>query len=90
MRSFDPVTARVPHRYTNEGAPIVTDSTPAPRSNDPANDGYEIRIAEEARREKQDEAREAGGAEDDKAHAGEEILDAIEDTIPGDSDNDGH
>ena len=64
----------------------MTDTTPAPRSNDPANDGYEIRNAEEARREKEEKARD----EDDKVHAGEELLDAIEDSIPGDSDNDGH
>jgi hypothetical protein len=36
----------------------VTDTTPAPRSNDPANDGYEIRLAEEARREKEEKARD--------------------------------
>jgi hypothetical protein len=64
----------------------VTDTTPGPRSNDPANDGYEIRNADEARREKEEKARD----EDDEVHAGEEILDAIEDSIPGDSDNDGH
>jgi hypothetical protein len=64
----------------------VTDTTPAPRSNDPANDGYEIRNAEEARREKEEKARD----KDDEVHAGEKLLDAIEDSIPGDSDNDGH
>lgn len=68
----------------------MTDTTPAPRSNDPANDGYEIHNAEEARQQKKDKAREAGEAEDDKAHVGDEILDSIEDAIPGDSDNDGH
>jgi hypothetical protein len=65
----------------------VTDTTPPPTSNDPANDGYELRNAAEARHEK----REAGRDVDDKAGmVGQEILDAIEDAIPGDSDNDGH
>jgi hypothetical protein len=64
----------------------VTDTTPGPRSNDPANDGYEIRLAEEARRDKEEKAHD----DDDKVHVGDELLDAIEDAIPGDSDNDGH
>jgi hypothetical protein len=42
----------------------VTDTTPPPRSNDPANDGYEIRNAEEAHRDA-----------DDKAHADDETSD---------------
>jgi hypothetical protein len=69
---------------------MATDSTPPPRSNDPANDGYEIRNADEAHRDAEDKAREAGRDKSDKTHVGEEILDKIEDAIPGDSDNDGH
>lgn len=65
----------------------MTDTTPTPRSNDPANDGYEIRNADEAHREAQAKARENG---DNKSHVGEEILDVVENAIPGDSDNDGH
>ena len=61
----------------------MTDTTPPPRSNDPANDGYEIRNADEARQD-------AKRKKDDKEHLGEEILDTIEDAIPGDSDHDGH
>jgi hypothetical protein len=42
----------------------VTDTTPSPVSNDPANDGYEIRNADEAHSDKErkaaDEARDAG------------------------------
>ena len=68
----------------------MTDTTPAPRSNDPANDGYEIRNAEEAHLEKERKAREAREDAADKAHVGEGILDAVEDAIPGDSDGDGH
>jgi hypothetical protein len=70
------------------------DSTPPPTSNDPANDGYEIRNAEEARRDAghdvEDEARKARRDVGDKSDIGEEVLDAIEDAIPGDSDGDGH
>ena len=70
----------------------MTDTTPPPRSNDPANDGYEIRNAEarhEAHLDK--EAREAERDVDQKARTvRERISDAVEDVIPGDSDNDGH
>jgi hypothetical protein len=69
---------------------MATDSTPPPRSNDPANDGYEIRNADEARHDAAEKAREAGRDVGDKSHVGEKILDEIEDAIPGDSDNDGH
>jgi hypothetical protein len=65
----------------------VTDSTPPPTSNDPANDGYELRNADEARHEKREAGRDVG---DKTGMVGQEILDAIEDAIPGDSDNDGH
>ncbi|MEP7112406.1 MAG: hypothetical protein ABI862_04005 [Ilumatobacteraceae bacterium] len=73
----------------------MTDTTPPPVSNDPANDGYEIRNAEEARRDAgrdvDDEAAEARRDVDDNARTvGQRISDAIEDVIPGDSDNDGH
>ncbi len=73
----------------------MTDSTPPPVSNDPANDGYEIENADEARRDRgrevDDEVREAGGDVGDKERTvGQRISDAIEDAIPGDSDNDGH
>jgi hypothetical protein len=78
----------------------VTDTTPPPTSNDPANDGYDIRktaedAAEEARRDAGDdvdeEARKARGDVDDKSRTiGQRISDAIEDVIPGDSDHDGH
>jgi hypothetical protein len=73
----------------------MTDSTPPPVSNDPANDGYEIENADEARRdagrEVDDEVREARrDIGDDEGTVGQRISDAIEDAIPGDSDNDGH
>jgi hypothetical protein len=73
----------------------VTDTTPPPTSNDPANDGYEVENADEARRDAgrdvDDEVRKAGHDVDDKApKVGQGILNAIEDAIPGDSDNDGH
>jgi ribosomal protein L13E len=73
---------------------IVTDTTPPPRSNDPANDGYELRYADEARRDAgsdaDDEVREAGLDVDKARTIRQRISDAIEDVIPGDSDNDGH
>jgi hypothetical protein len=69
---------------------MATDSTPPPTSNDPANDGYELRNADEARRDAEDKAREAGQDKGDKPNVVEKILDKIEDAIPGDSDNDGH
>ena len=73
----------------------MTDTTPPPRSNDPANDGYELRNADEARRDAgrdvDDEKREAARDVGDKARTvGQRISDAIEDAFPGDSDNDGH
>jgi hypothetical protein len=73
----------------------VSDTTPPPVSNDPANDGYEIENADEARRDAgrgfDDEVKEAARDLGDKAHAvGKRIKDAIEDVIPGDSDKDGH
>ena len=77
----------------------MTDTTPPPTSNDPANDGYDIRAneeaAEEARRDAgddvEDEARKARRDVDDKSRTiGQRISDVIEDVIPGDSDNDGH
>jgi hypothetical protein len=73
----------------------VTDTTPPPTSNDPANDGYDIKNAEEARRDAgkgvDDEVEEAGRDLGNKAHSvGKRIKDAIEDVIPGDSDKDGH
>jgi hypothetical protein len=73
----------------------MTDTTPPPVSNDPANDGYEIENAIDARRDAGrdvgDEVREAGRDVGDKARAvGKRVSDAIEDVIPGDSDNDGH
>lgn len=58
----------------------MTDTTPPPRSNDPANDGYDLEIDNDAGRDVSDEPRTVG----------ERISDAIEDAIPGDSDNDGH
>jgi hypothetical protein len=81
--------------FRNEERTMATDTTPPPRSNDPANDGYEIRIADEARRDAghdvDDEVREAGRDVDDKSRTvRERISDAIEDVIPGDSDKDGH
>lgn len=73
----------------------MTDTTPPPVSNDPANDGYDIKNAEDARRDAgkglDDEVREAVRDLGDKAHAvGKRIKDKIEDVIPGDSDKDGH
>ena len=73
----------------------MTDTTPPPTSNDPANDGYDIEYADEARRDAgrdvDDETREAGRDVDDKSRTiGKRISDAIEDAIPGDSHNDGH
>ncbi len=73
----------------------MTDTTPSPHSNDPANDGYDIEYAEEARRDAgrdvDDEVREADRDVDDKARTiGKRTSDAIEDAIPGDSDHDGH
>jgi hypothetical protein len=83
------ITVPDPRRST------VTDTTPPPVSNDPANDGYEIENADEARhdagRDFVDEVEEAARDLGDKAHAvGKRIKDAIEDVIPGDSDEDGH
>lgn len=66
----------------------MTDSTPQPRSNDAANDGYEIRNADESHRESEEKARDASEDPSDK-NVGEQILDTIEEAIPGDSDNDG-
>lgn len=73
----------------------MTDTTPSPVSNDPANDGYEIENADEARRDAgrkvDDEVREARRDVDAKERmVGQQISDAVEDAIPGDSDNDGH
>jgi hypothetical protein len=73
----------------------VTDTTPPPTSNDPANDGYDLENADEARRDAGrdvgDEVREAGRDVGDTSRTvGQRISDAIEDVIPGDSDNDGH
>jgi hypothetical protein len=75
----------------------MTDTTPPPRSNDPANDGYEVRNKNEAEAERDagrtaaDEAREAGRDVDEKArNIAHRVSDAIEDVIPGDSDHDGH
>jgi hypothetical protein len=71
----------------------VTDTTPAPRSNDPANDGYELDTDSnnDAGRNADDEVRQAGrDVGDDARNLGKRISDAIEDAIPGDSDNDGH
>lgn len=77
----------------------MSDTTPPPVSNDPANDGYDIRNAEEAAEEArrdagddvEDEARKARRDVDDKSRTiGQRISDAIEDAIPGDSDHDGH
>jgi hypothetical protein len=73
----------------------VTDTTPPKVSNDPANDGYAIRNADERRQQaacdRDDEDDEARGDAGDKApKVGEGILDGIEDAIPGDSDDDGH
>ena len=73
----------------------MSDTTPPPVSNDPANDGYEIEIDDEARRDAgrdfDDEAEEAARDLGDKADTvGKRIKDAIEDGIPGDSDKDGH
>ena len=73
---------------------MATDSTPPPTSNDPANDGYEIRNAQDrhdAGHDVDDIAREAKRDVDQKARTiGERLSDAIEDVIPGDSDHDGH
>jgi hypothetical protein len=74
---------------------IVTDTTPPPVSNDPANDGYEIRNKQDARsdagRDVDDEVDEARRDVDDTSRTIlERISDAIEDAIPGDSDHDGH
>ena len=72
----------------------MTDTTPPPVSNDPANDLYEVRNKEAARdagRDVGDEVREAGRDVGDKArNVGHRISDAVEDAIPGDSDHDGH
>jgi hypothetical protein len=73
----------------------MTDTTPPPVSNDPANDGYEIENANEARhdagRDVDDEVRESRRDVGDKERTvRQRISDAIEDAIPGDSDNDGH
>lgn len=69
----------------------MTDTTPPPVSNDPANDGYEIRNTEEDRRDADDEAEEAHRDVDEQGRTiGKRISDAIEDVIPGDSDKDGH
>ena len=73
----------------------MSDTTPPPVSNDPANDGYEIENTDEARRDAgrgfDDEVKEASRDLGDKAHdVGKRIKDKIEDVIPGDSDKDGH
>jgi hypothetical protein len=73
----------------------MSDSTPPPTSNDPANDGYDIEYADEARRDAgrdvDDEVDEAERDVDDKSRTlGQRISDAVEDVIPGDSDKDGH
>jgi hypothetical protein len=73
----------------------MTDTTPPPVSNDPANDGYELDDDNEATRDAGqsvgNEVREAGRDVDDRSrNIGQRISDAIEDAIPGDSDNDGH
>ena len=71
----------------------MTDTTPPARSNDPANDGYDIREEDEndAGRDVDDEVRDARRDVDDKSrNIGQRISDAIEDVIPGDSDKDGH
>jgi hypothetical protein len=73
----------------------MTDTTPSPVSNDPANDGYEIENADEANRdaghEVDNEGREPHRDGDDKERTvGQQISDTVEDAIPGDSDNDGH
>jgi hypothetical protein len=73
----------------------MTDTTPPPVSNDPANDGYELDDDNEATRDAGrsvgDEVREAGRDVGDRSRdIGQRISDAIEDAIPGDSDNDGH
>jgi hypothetical protein len=73
----------------------MTDTTPSPVSNDPANDGYEIENADEAHRDAgrkvDDEVREARRDVDAKERTvGQQISDTVEDAIPGDSDNDGH
>ncbi len=71
---------------------MPTDSTPPPRSNDPANDGYEIRNAEARHEEHVDEeARKAERDVDEKGRTvRERISDAIEDVIHHDSDKGGH
>ncbi len=73
----------------------MTDTTPSPNSNDPANDGYDIDHADEARRDAgrdvDDEVRDADRDVDDKSRTiGKRLSDAVEDAIPGDSDHDGH
>ena len=72
----------------------MTDTTPPPRSNDPANDGYEIRNKQarrDADRDADDEVREADrDIEDNPRTTSQRVSDAVEDVIPGDSDNDGH
>jgi hypothetical protein len=73
---------------------MATDTTPPPTSNDPANDGYEIKNAEarrDAGHDVDDVVREAKRDVDQKARTvGDRVSDAIEDVIPGDSDHDGH
>jgi hypothetical protein len=93
--SFDRATARVHHVYSDPRSFILSDTTPPPVSNDPANDGYEIENADEARRDAgrdfDDEVREADRDLGDKAHStAKRVKDAIEDVVPGDSDKDGH
>ena len=71
----------------------MSDTTPPARSNDPANDGYDIREEDEkdAGRDVDDEVRDARRDVDDESrNIGQRISDAIEDAIPGDSDKDGH
>ncbi|MEO7370063.1 MAG: hypothetical protein ABI949_15050 [Ilumatobacteraceae bacterium] len=73
----------------------MSDSTPGPVSNDPANDGYEIRNADDARldaRQKVGEEHEHpdGDVEGKDRTIGQRIHDAIEHVIPGHDSHDGH
>lgn len=70
----------------------VTDTTPPPRSNDPANDGHELdNDVRDAGHSVGEKVRAAGHHAGDKARSvAGRISDAVEDVIPGDSDHDGH
>lgn len=73
----------------------MSDTTPPPTSNDPANDGYDIEADDEARRDAghdvDDVVREADRDVDDESRTvAQRVSDAVEDVIPGDSDADGH